>query len=254
MSTRIGLLLIAVMSFSCGEATTTGKRVTLRTEIVAAPELDQPFTTDTGWTVELQHASLSLGALYFFDGAPAFAMHGRGVRQTLAAILGSSVARAHPGHYVAGTATGQMLMAEEVALSTTPLALSDGEGVTGTYRSARLVFDDASEAAASLRGTASKEGKTVHFVLSASFSDVARSVKQGKVDGCVFEEAKVADSGTITAVVSPHVWLSFVDFVDVAPGTADAPTQVAMGELAQVAFALGAAQLSAYRFSFRADR
>jgi len=50
--------------------------------------------------------------------------------------------------------------------------------------------------------------------------------------------------------LKPSVWFDLVDFTDVPAGTSDAPTEVPKGDLAQIGFALGLTQLTAYRFAY----
>jgi hypothetical protein len=156
-----------------------------------------------------------------------------------------------------------MLESSSVDLFALPADLGVGDGITGTYRSARFVFDPTpvGPAAAELaghvavaEGTASlaTDGGTmvVHFKVAADFADVAKSAANGNIDGCTFEQVRVTDSGTVTLTIRPSVWFNLVDFTGVAPGSADAPTELAAGTTPHTAFALGLAQLSAYRFSF----
>jgi hypothetical protein len=75
-------------------------------------------------------------------------------------------------------------------------------------------------------------------------------VTNGEVDGCAFEEADVQGDGMVTLTVKPSIWFELVDFSAVAPGTQQEPTEVEHGSKAQVGFALGLVQLTAYRFSF----
>lgn len=253
---------LLVCAGACGNDSTTGRPVVLHTQTAADSELDGSFVTDTGWTVQLTQMALSVGSLYYFDGEPAFAMRRPpSLLQHVAALFKPSVAYAHPGHYVAGTATGQMTTPQVVELTSSPVKLSEGSGITGLYRSARFGFsapiDGESSALAGsvamVSGSASKDGKTVYFTLSTSLSDLMRSAKRGEVDGCLFEEEEVNRNGTVTVLVGPKTWLNLVDFVDLAEGTASAPTQVPTGHIAQIAFTVGVAQLSAYRFSYQAD-
>jgi hypothetical protein len=251
--------LIACLA-ACSNDSTGGRVVALRTQIAADAEIDDTFATATGWEVRLDNAALSLGALYYFEGEPAFVLRQRTLLQRVAQLLGPSVAYAHPGHYVAGQAVGQMIQGAALALASEPAQLPDGNGVTGLYRSARFVFarSEKSDAAlkgavASVEGTASKGERRVHFQLSASWEDVLRNASNGEVNGCVFDEADVQEDGSVQLTVRPRVWLNLVDFDEVASGSASAPTKVAAGETAQLAFAIGVVQLSAYRFSYRAE-
>jgi hypothetical protein len=243
-----------------GSDTTTGRLVLLHTVLQSDPELTGAFATETGWTVQLDKAVLSLGSLYYFDGEPAFVLRAPAPPwQRLARALGPSLAHAHPGHYLAGMALGQMIVPTSVDLFAGRVVLPDGSGVSGVYRSARLqlsaptrepALSQLGGQVAVVEGVAKKDDLTVYFQLSASFADVARSVTQGQVDGCPFDEVEVAEDGTVALTVKPHVWFNLVDFTGVAPGTAAAPTEIAAGETPQIAFALGLVQLSAYHFFY----
>jgi hypothetical protein len=262
---HVSLLALVTLAFAAGcdrASSTSGREVTLRTSLVADAELERTFDTQTGWSVRLSRAAVSLGALYYFEGEPAFVLRGpRSAWQRLAGLLRPSVARAHPGHYTEGDATGQMTEPQAVELSTTRQALADGRGVTGRYRSGRLVLAEAEDSqvdgldghVALAEGVATKDEQTVHFRLAASFADVARSVSKGQVNGCVFEEAEVHGDGAVTVSIKPRVWFNLVDFSDVASGSEGEPTEIAAGETPQLAFALGVVQLSAYRFSFEQE-
>lgn len=256
---RLLWLWVAAL-IGCGGATTTGRPVALDTEAALDSALETQFETDTGWSVTLSEAAVSLAALYYFDGEPAFTQHGvPSWRRALAELVGPSVAYAHPGHYVAGSARGQMTESAALSLSGDAVALPAGSGVTGSFRSGQLVFakgdGDLSEldgAVARVQGRAEKDGKTVHFVLSASFEDISQNAEGGAIRGCAFDEADVQGDGTVTLRIKPHVWLDYVHFDAVAEGSADAPTEIPAGDDAQYAFAVGVAQLSAYHFSYRA--
>jgi hypothetical protein len=245
--------------FACGGSdSTTGHAVALQTAMHADAEIAGPFMTETGWTVQLTKAAVSVGGLYYFDGEPAFVQR-RSPRRWLASVLGLGVARAHPGHYIAGTALGQMTTPAFADLLAGMTTLPAGNGLSGDYRSARFKLGlPTSEPALSTLGgnVAIAEGvarngtQEVHFKFSASYEDVARSVSNGEVDGCAFEEFDVETDGTVTVRVIPHVWFNLVDFAGIAAGSASAPTEPPAGSTIRIAFALGVAQLSAYRFSF----
>src|SRR5262249_36862448 len=100
-------------------------------------------------------------------------------------------------------------------------------------------------------GHATKDGKTVYFVLAAELTDVARTAKDGAVTGCTFDAANIESPGVVTVTGKPRVWFNFVDFGSIDPGTAEAPTVVPAGSVARVGFALGLGQLSAYEFSYQ---
>jgi len=251
------MLSLALSGFGCGDNTTTGRTVTLSTALVTDAELDGDFTSDSGWTIRLSSAAVSGAALYYFEGEPAFVLREKNLLEHFAGLFAPSVAHAHPGHYVAGSATGQMTTPFSALLSTKEQSLAKGEGVTGLYRSASFALGAAKagkgldkDDVAMAKGVATRGAETVYFEVHASFDDVSRSVSDGQVNGCVFDEVEVTDSGTVTVSIKPSVWFSLMDFSGVEPGTEDAPTQIDSGEVAQLAFALGVVQLSAYHFSF----
>ena len=238
---------------------TTGKRVTFATTIGA----DSPgtaFTRDDGWTVTLTEASVAIGSLYYYDGSPPISRAPSPAPDwRWTSLWQPSVAHAHPGHYVAGNALGEMLSPWSADLFAGTTALPLGDGVTGLYRSGRFDFaaPSAGPAASGLAGsvahaagTATKDATTVHFTVSADMTALGKQVAEGKVEGCVFEEVNVAGNGTVSVTVKPSVWFELVDFASVAPGTASAPTVIAPGDPAHLGFVIGVTQLSAYRFRF----
>ena len=256
----------ALVQVACSaKDSTAGKRVGFQTVATVDPEALSEFTTAVGWNVKLSRAAVAIGALHYFDGEPAVARRDAPARGPLErlALLFEGVAHAHPGHYQAGTALGEFLEPSSVDLLRTPALLGRGDGVSGTFRSARFTFANkvvgraASELAPNIalaEGVATKSGESnaseIHFRLSAQFEDVTTNVTRGEVDGCEFAAADVEGDGTITLTVDPRIWLDLVDFSDVAEGTSDAPTQIAKGETAQIGFALGLVQLTAYKFAF----
>lgn len=255
------LLLVACSA----KESTAGKRVGLRTVATVDPEALSEFTTAVGWNVKLSRAAVAVGALHYFDGEPAVARRDAPARGPLErfAMLFEGVAHAHPGHYQAGTALGEFLEPSSIDLLRTPAVLGRGDGVSGTFRSARFTFADkvvggASRELASnvalAEGVATKSGEAnarqIHFRLSAKFEDITANVTRGEVDGCEFATTDVESDGTVTVTVNPRTWLDLVDFSEVAEGTSDAPTQVEKGETAQIGFALGLVQLTAYEFAF----
>jgi hypothetical protein len=243
---------------SCGADSTTGREVVLRTRATSESVLGSPFTTETGWTITLSKAVLSVGALYYFDGPPAFVQ--RDFRRELRELFGVPVAYAHPGHYVAGDARGQMLTPAELSLGDEAVALGDGVGITGAVRSARVVLSPATApeqlppgVVALAEGIAQQGDTTVHFHLEATADEVDGHATAGQIDGCIFEEQDLTRDGTVTMAVLPHLWFDLVDFAEVEPGSERAPTELGSDDTARIAFVLGVVQLSAYRFAYTPD-
>jgi hypothetical protein len=261
------LLLVTTLALGgcSGSTSTTGKRIDLATRVAVDEDAGSEFTTAEGWRVKLDKAALAIGALHYFDGEPAVVRREAPARGALErfAMLFEGVAHAHPGHYQTGNALGEMLEPASVDLFSAPTKLGRGEGVTGTFRSARFTFANQVLGAAAkelggkvalVEGTATKAGdanaKEIHFRLTAGFADITANVTRGEVAGCEFVQTDVETDGTVTLTLKPSIWFDLVDFTDVPPGTSDAPTEVPKGELAQIGFALGLVQLTAYEFTF----
>lgn len=261
MSSRWLALAFLLVACSSEDSGTTGKRIILKNAATGDPSARAPFTTGFGWDVTLSKAAVATSGLYYFDGPPPTALYHqpkRGLGERFAGFF-IGTAWAHPGHYQSGTALGQLLLAQPVAidlLAPAPTALPEGEGVTGTYRSARFVIPQSAPADPNLGGhIAVAEGRAlktgdaaatpIFFRLVADYADVSASITNGAVDGCVLEEAMVTDSGSVTVAVKPVVWLNLVDFSKIAPGTEAAPT-----EARDPGFSQGVTQLSAYRFTY----
>jgi len=257
----LGALLQLSGCASGDKATTTGKRVVLRTQVRADAAFDQEFRSGTKWTIQLKTAAIAVDAFYYFDGPPAVARFSAPRRSPLETLqrLFVGVAHAHPQHYDAGTALGEMVTPTSVDLFDGTKNLEDGVGVTGAYRSGRLVFSERNSGAlaealdghaAIAGGVATKGDTTVYFNVSADFADIARSAPEGKIDGCRFDEVVVGGDGTVTLTVMSSVWFNLVDFSQIDPGSIAEPTLIPSGSVAHTAFALGVAQLSAYTFSY----
>jgi hypothetical protein len=255
------VLFSALAASACaGDAkdTTTGKRILLATRVEPDSSAEDEFTTGTKWTVQLKSAALAIGGLYYFDGTPAFAMRERpSPWQRLGSLL-IGVAHAHPQHYVAGGALGEMVEPSSVDLLR-GARLAEGEGVTGTFRSGRVALpqtvggpaaDELRGHVASASGVARQGDKSVYFHVFAELADIQQTSPSAEIDGCVFDEVDVTADGTVTLTVKPSVWFNLVDFSGVDSGSEDEPTEIAAG-VAHKAFALGVAQLSAYHFSYR---
>ncbi len=255
----MSLVIVAALS-GCGGGT-TGRLVELRTTLTTDLGADHRFTTGLGWTVTLAEAQISTGAMYYFDGEPAFTSVRPGlIEQLIEALEPIHVAYAHPGHYVAGNAKGEQLSPFSADLLAGPAELPVGDGVSGSFRSATFSFAAPSAGPAQdalegkvvrVLGTARKDGRTIHFLASAGLTDLEKTAKDAQVSGCDFTAAEVLHDGTVTITVHPKVWFSLVDFAELPEGSAEAPAELGPESTARIAFALGLTQLSAYAFSFK---
>lgn len=260
---------------SDGEEVTGGKRVELLTE-VTVDKADRTFENAFGWSVRLDSAWIAGGEFYYFDSAPAVlanvappAWWNRGwwntSRNTNTAqwLFGVGEAFAHPGHYQVGEALGQMVEHWSADVLAGKQTLPGGEGVTGSYRSARFTFGKKPKGsgakqldgfAAVVSGVASRDGdEERHFIATASFADISENVTDAAVYGCQFAAVNVEDDGSVRLRIKPPVWFDLVDFGEVEPGSADAPSRFAADSQPHIAFAQGLADLSAYEFSYRAE-
>ncbi|WP_437644370.1 hypothetical protein [Sorangium sp. So ce362] len=264
-----GLLAAGALAAGCGAAggdSTAGKRLTLATEIVADAAPAEPFTNALGWTITLSKAHLSVGPLYYFEGAPFTALRaapGRGGAPSLLDRLARWAvpeAHAHPGHYRAGEARGQMTQPTSVDLLEGATALADADAVSGVVRSARFTFGvpPAGPFAAeldghvvALEGRAEKGDVARVFRARALLADVVSDATgEPAVEGCVFEELYVDGPGVVTLVVKPAVWLDQVDFEDVAGSDDGAPADLEPESQARRGFARGLKKGTAYALSF----
>lgn len=254
----LALCALAACSDDDARSGTTGSRIVLRTT-ASAPTVTGTLSTSFGWNVNLTKAAVAASGFYYFDGPPptAFFRKPPSLRERFQGLL-IGTAHAHPGHYQAGNALGQAQFPAPAVLDLfgTPVAtLADADALTGTYRSARVILGTGTAADATGGHVAIAEGKAVKkdgsstqpifFRLVADAADIAVSVQNGAVDGCVLDEAVVSSAGTVDIEVRPTVWLDLVDFSKIAPGTEAAPT-----ETKNAGFAQGVTQLSAYRFTY----
>jgi len=255
-------LLCGISLVACGNDETTGKRVILRTRVVPDAEAQLGFTTLTGWNIKLTKAALATGPLYYFDGSPAFVMFKPPSYWQRVGNLFESKAFAHPGHYAAGVAKGQMLTEFSVDLLAPETLLPTGQGVSGLVRSATFAFAAPIAGAALpvlgansvvVAGLAQKDEKKIHFTAATDIATIASRTRDGLVEGCTFDTTTIKGNGLVTVKVKPHIWFNLVDFSTLAAGTEEAPTAIDPGSTAQIAFTLGVVQLSAYHFSFQPD-
>ncbi|WP_437586529.1 hypothetical protein [Sorangium sp. So ce1000] len=249
-----------------GDDATSGKRLTLATRIAPDAASVEPFTNALGWTITLSKAHLSIGSLHYFEGAPFTAQLQRaapgGGPSLLERLARWAVpeAHAHPGHYQAGEARGQMTQPTSVDLLLGTTALADADAVSGVVRSARFTFGapPSGPLAAALDGhVVAVEGRAEKGELARVFraralgADVLdEATGEPSVEGCVFEEVFLDGPGVVTLVVKPTVWLDQVDFEEVAESDDGAPVDLAPESQAQRGFARGLKKGTAYALSF----
>ncbi len=212
--------------------TTTGRRIKLDVKIAASPDATQPFTNGLGWNITLTKAVVSTGALYFYDGATIFSWstprRNKSPGEQVRDIFGVKSAFAHPGHYVAGTAKGELLAPSSADLRGGSF-LGTGDGVSGITRSATFSFQSpaAGPLAAELgahvavvEGTASKGAETRVFRAEVDAADVVNTKNLPQIEGCPFTEVDMQTDGIVTITIKVSQWFDQVDF-DTAPTSAD---------------------------------
>jgi hypothetical protein len=263
VAASVASLGFAVALEGCSDST-GGQRVVLHTRMGLEPSAREGFTTAAGWHVTLTRALTVAGPFYYYDGAPPLALRDAASRGRFAQRwLGLGSAAAHPQHYKFGNVRGQMEAVTSVDLLGEIADLPEGEGVSGTYRSARFSFrpEPVGPAAAELgshavvaEGRAEKDGAEPRFFRAVTdVADLNRSIVEGHVDGCAFAEADIQSDGTVTVLVHPKPWFNLVDFSKLEPGSAEEPSEFPAGSQPKVAFSQGVAQLSAYKLSYVAD-
>ena len=275
-NTALALALLAAGCSSSNASGTTGRVIALKTKATVKDDLTQAKTNALGWSVTISEAYLSVGPLYYYSGDPMLSLRSspKSSKQSALAMLGDwfvKPAHAHPGHYIAGAAMGEMLTPTTLALHAGTVNLADGDGVTGDTNSAKFTWQSPAEGelASSLQGhvistlgVATKDGVTVKFIAKADEPDVHDGDDKAEVAGCAFgaTPGKVGVSmdgnGTVTLTLSPSVWFDEVDFSYVAPGAANAPAPDAdgvvdiTGTLAWQGFLRGVKKGTAYEFSY----
>lgn len=201
-----------------------------------------PVTTESGWTVELSTAELSVASLYFFEGEPLFArvdrrpMHER----LLGLVIGT--AHAHPGHYVEGEALADLLEPVTLDLLAPDQRLGQANGVSGAYNSVRVVLKPAATLenhTARMAGTATKDGVTVRFTAHLDLDQA--------IEGVAFGADLEASGGEVHLAVDPAEWVRRIDF-----GTLDATQVVELQDGTQPynAFTRGVENTAAFHFSW----
>lgn len=241
---------------------TSGKRVSLAARVVS-DDARQGFTNAYGWRIDLDKALVATGALYYFDGATIFSST-EPLRAPRAPwprdLLGIKVARAHPGHYVAGTARGQYLRASSVDLRA-GATLGTGEGISGDVRSATFSFHSPASGPLSpelgahvavLEGRATKGAETRVFRAEIDAADVTSTKGVPAIEGCPFAETDVQADGVVTANVKLSLWLDQAEFDAVGASVDGKPVLLGADDAPRKALVRGMKAGLAYAFSYAA--
>lgn len=240
---------------------TSQKRISLTVSAASPPEARATFTNAYQWAITLSKAELALGAIYFFDGEPIFSQRAptpgaRTPRQRVARLF-LGTAHAHPGHYIAGNAVGQMLTLSSFSLLGDTTVLGAGDGVTGSFRSARVTFPESvggpsaavlGDKIALFEGVARKGGTSVGFRVSAARGDLLDADGQARVEGTTIAPAtNVAANAAITLVIDPRQFFDQCEFDGLPEG--ETPTDLPTDSDASRNFVRGVKSGPAYVFT-----
>lgn len=205
----------AVVLSSCGEPSTGGKRVTITTR-ARSDISDNPVVENSmGWRIEVIHAELSLGYLYYVSGPPA------GLAQQSGGLFSLPIAYAHPGHYDSGDVLGELQGPVRLDLLASETRLGEGGGVTGLARSAVVTLgtlegDDATLAVV-IEGVASQGDTAIPFRAEVERSAIDNPTSHlPEIDGCPLDGGEIQSDGTVLLEVSVAVWLDRIDFAEVS--------------------------------------
>lgn len=246
-----GLAAGATAPLGCDDegSGTTGRRVALEVRIAASADA-RSFTNREGWAVTIDEAAVATGALYFYDGEALFAARG-GARGFV------RVAHAHPGHYVAGNAKGQLLTPSSADLLAGG-TLGTGDGVSGSFRSATFAFGappagplagELGGSAIAVEGRAAKGGATKAFRFEAAADELRDPSGAPQVVGCPFDVADVQTDGVVTVTVRLPLWFEHVRFDDVPDSADGLPVKLTEGA-ARNQLVRGVKGALAYAFRF----
>ncbi len=253
----LSLLFIGLVA-SCSDASdaTAGARVTLRTRIDGMPEAAAPFVNAKGWSVTLSEAKVSAGPFYYFDGSVLLAHRSPSGRDRLLEALGIRSAWAHPGHYIAGAARGEMLTPiNDIDLRSGVVALPPGAGVTGTVRSATFTFgeSDLTRDVIRLAGVATKGLTQRGFTVKVKQGDMLNASGNARVEGCPFVETNVTQGGVVSVHVALPVWFDQVEFQELPESSAQVPVAITAEMVAHNALVRGIKASDGYLFKFTKD-
>lgn len=253
------LVLLALGAAALGgcstqSESTLGMRAELTTFVQGAPSAQAAFVNAKGWNVSVQDARMSVGPFYYHEGSVLLARHrAPGLGPWALRALGISEAWAHPGHYIAGEARGEMLsVVHDVQLQAGVVQLPGGQGTTGTVRSASFGFGalEPARVVVALRGRAQKGEQTRYFSASVKQEALLNASAAPRVDGCVFAGGDIAGAGAVHVEVRLPIWLDQVSFDELAEGTETEPTLIDAPMVAHNALVRGIKASDAYVFRY----
>ncbi|MBJ6764896.1 hypothetical protein JGU66_29380 [Myxococcaceae bacterium JPH2] len=233
-------LALGLTSLGCGSAE---ERLTFPVEVMAVP---MTGPNEKGWSVTPESLFVSMGPVRFFEGRVLISR--RAPRFDWYSLIGGT-ANAHPGHYIAGDALGEVLTTHTVDLLSGPVVLGDANAVTGDYGSLELTLTPPT---ASTDATGALTGHAVHVRGTARNADGGSVRFDATVDlpkaieGIRFERTMKKESGRVRIAVDLKTWLGRIDFATVAAAGPDGLSHFPAESQAQNALTRGVEDTSAY--------
>jgi hypothetical protein len=227
-------LLLAVVLSSCGVTTEQVRRTFPLEVIVVSPTTPN----DSGWTLSELKGSASFASVRFFAGQVLVTRR----LQPLDWFI--STAHAHPGHYEAGSALGELLTPLEVDLAKRDVVSWDtANAVTGQYGSVELGWAQGVR----VEGTATKGSQLVRF-------DTGLLTPPKPLSAIPFNHEMATSPGRVRLEVDLGALLSRIDFErTLATPGADGITRMDRASPAFNGFDRGVTDTSSYRFTWQSN-
>jgi hypothetical protein len=227
-------LLVAVLLSSCG-VTTEQVRRTFPLDVVVLPPTGP---NDSGWMLSELKGSASFASVRFFAGQVLVTRR----FQPLDWLV--PTAHAHPGHYEAGSALGELLTPLDVDLAKRDvLPWETVNAVTGRYGSVELAWAQGVR----VEGTATKGSQTVRF-------DTGLLLPTKPLSAIPFDHEMTTSPGRVRLELDLGVLLSRIDFERTlsTPG-ATGVTTLDRASSAFNGFDRGVTDTSSYRFTWQSN-
>jgi len=251
MSYRWACAVLALVAAACG-GETAGELISIEVALRSEPaESDAlaSFETDTGYSVELDEASVRVGPILAFS-PEARAEAPRSILRLVSDAL-VPVAQAHGG---VDLVSGRLVRAEWLepvtldALDGETVVLGEVQAEAGAVDAVTLELarEGAEGAQLELRGEAARDGQTLAFSGELILDDnpLARRIE------LVHEDFALTEGGRLTIVVHPDVWLRDAELAR-APVDAEGMAQLAPDNQPGRALEIGARSPAAYSIEWR---
>ncbi|MDX2009645.1 MAG: hypothetical protein SFW67_05625 [Myxococcaceae bacterium] len=227
-------LVLVLLFSSCGASTDQVRRTFPLEVLVRAPTAP----TDSGWTLSDVRGVASFASVRFFEGQVLITRR----RSPLDWLV--STAHAHPGHYEAGAALGELLEPLELNLAGgEPATWGTVNAVTGRYGSVELGW----ATGVRVLGTATKGSESVRF-------DTGVLAPTKPLSAIAFEHTMTTAEGTVRLELDLGVLLSRVDFgKTLSTPDAQGLTPLDRASPAFNGFERGVTDTTSYRFTWQSN-